>query len=66
MQRTRYDVLPRDDGWVVETGGKATPPLPTKELAVAAATRRAEDDAPAEVVVHQQDGTIEEERTFGG
>ena len=65
MQKTRYDVVPKGDEWVVETGGKATPPLPSKELAVEAATRRAKEDAPAQVVVHRQDGTIQEERTFG-
>lgn len=65
MQKTRYDVVPKGDEWVVETDGKATPPLPSKELAVEAATRRAKEDAPAQVVVHRQDGTIQEERTFG-
>jgi hypothetical protein len=64
MQKTRYDVVPKGDEWVVETGGKATPPLPSKEMAVEAATRRAKEDAPAQVVVHGQDGTIQEERTF--
>jgi hypothetical protein len=64
MQKTRYDVVPKGDEWVVETDGKATPPLPSKELAVEAATRRAKEDAPAQVVVHGQDGTIQEERTF--
>lgn len=66
MERTRYDVVPKDDGWVVESGGRSTPPLPTKELAVNAATSRAQEDEPAEVVVHAEDGTIQEERTFGG
>lgn len=65
MQRTRYDVVPRGDDWVVETDGKATPPLPSKEMALDAAIRRAKDDAPAQVVVHREDGTIEDERTFG-
>jgi pyrroline-5-carboxylate reductase len=32
--------------------------------AVEAATRRAMEDAPAQVVVHDQDGTIQEERTI--
>ena len=63
MQRTRYDVVPEDGGWAVETGGKSTPPFPTKELAISAATRRAEEDSPAEVFVHGEDGTVEEEMT---
>ncbi|HET9672143.1 MAG TPA: DUF2188 domain-containing protein, partial [Actinomycetota bacterium] len=61
MERTRYDVVPQDDGWAVETGGKSTPAFPTKELAVSAATRRAKDDAPAEVIVHAEDGSVEEQ-----
>jgi Uncharacterized protein conserved in bacteria (DUF2188) len=66
MQKTRYDVVPKGDSWVVEAEGKSTPPLPTKEMAVEAATRRArEDDAPAQVVVHAEDGTVQEEQTFG-
>jgi hypothetical protein len=62
---TRYDVLPQGDSWVVESEGKSTPPLPSKELAVEAATRRAKEGAPAQVVVHREDGTIQEEQTFG-
>jgi hypothetical protein len=63
MERTRYDVVPSDGGWAVETGGKSTPPFPTKELAISAATRRAGQDSPAEVIVHAEDGTVEEEKT---
>jgi Uncharacterized protein conserved in bacteria (DUF2188) len=61
MERTRYDVVPKDGGWVVETGGKATPAFPSKELAITAATTRAQEDAPADVVVHAADGSVEEE-----
>jgi hypothetical protein len=63
MEMTRYDVVPTDGGWAVEMGGKATPPLPSKELAISAATRRAQEDAPAEVVVHAEDGSVEEKLT---
>jgi hypothetical protein len=63
MDRTRYEVVPEDGGWAVESGGKSTPPFPSKELAISAATRRAEEDSPAEVIVHAEDGTVEEERT---
>ena len=65
MDRTRYDVVPKGDEWVVESGGKSTPPLPTKEMAVDAATNRAREDEPSQVVVHKEDGTVQEERTFG-
>jgi hypothetical protein len=63
MEKTRYDVVPSDGGWAVETEGKSTPAFPSKELAVSAAKRRAQDDAPAEVVVHAEDGSVEEELT---
>jgi hypothetical protein len=65
MARTRYEVVPDGDQWIVREGKKSTPPLDTKELAVAAATRRAQEDAPSELVVQREDGSVEEELTFG-
>jgi hypothetical protein len=62
MERTRYEVVPQNDGWAVESGGKSTPPFPSKDLAVSAATARAKQDSPAEVIVHAQDGAVEEEK----
>jgi hypothetical protein len=32
-------------------------------LAISAATTRAKEDAPADVIVHAEDGMVEEERT---
>ena len=58
-----YDVVPKDDGWAMEIDGKSSPAFPSKEIAIAAATKRAEEDAPAEVVVHAADGSVEETRT---
>jgi Uncharacterized protein conserved in bacteria (DUF2188) len=63
MEKTRYDVVPSDGGWAVESGGKSTPAFPSKELAISAATARAQQDSPAEVIVHTEDGSVEEERT---
>jgi hypothetical protein len=63
MEMTRYDVVQKDSGWAVETEGKATPPFPSKAFAISAATRRAEEDPPARVVVHAEDGTVEDEKT---
>jgi hypothetical protein len=63
MEKTRYEVVPGDGGWAVESGGKSTPPFPSKELAISAATVRAEQDPPAEVIVHAEDGTVEEQKT---
>jgi hypothetical protein len=63
MERTRYEVVPQDDGWAVEMDGKSTPPFPSKELAISAATARAKEDAPADVIVHADDGSVEQELT---
>ena len=57
-----YEVVPKDDGWAMEIGGKSSPAFPSKELAIAAATKRAQEDAPAEVIVHAADGSVEETR----
>ena len=62
MEKTRYEVVPQDGGWAVESDGKSTPPFPSKELAISAATARAKQDAPADVIVHAEDGSVEEER----
>ena len=64
MERTRYEVVPEGDQWVVREGKKSTPPLDTKELALAAATKRAQEAAPSEVVVLKEDGTPEAAHTF--
>jgi hypothetical protein len=64
MGRSRYEVAPDGDGWVVREGKRATPPLDTKELALDAAVRRAKEDVPAEVVVLDEAGSIETERKF--
>jgi hypothetical protein len=63
MATTTYDVIPKDDGWALEVGGKSTPAFPSRELAISAATKRAKDDSPAEVIVHAEDGTVEETLT---
>jgi Uncharacterized protein conserved in bacteria (DUF2188) len=63
MEKTRYEVVPMDGGWAVETGGKSTPAFPSKELAISAATARAKEDSPADVIVHAEDGSVEEELT---
>jgi Uncharacterized protein conserved in bacteria (DUF2188) len=59
MEKTRYEVVPKNGGWAVESGGKSTPAFPSKELAISAATRRAQQDSPADVIVHREDGSVE-------
>jgi hypothetical protein len=65
MARTRFEVVPEGGQWIVREGKKATPPLDTMDLAVSAATRRAQESAPSEVVIVHEDGSVEEARTFG-
>lgn len=65
MARTRYEVVPEGDQWIVREGKRSTPPLDTKEMAVEAAIRRAQEATPSEVVVVLEDGTLEEAGTFG-
>ena len=65
MARTRFEVVPEGDQWIVREGKKSTPPLGTVDLAVSAAIRRAQESAPSEVVIVHEDGTFEEARTFG-
>jgi hypothetical protein len=64
MGRSRYEVAPDGDRWVVREGKRATPPRDTKARAVDAAVRRATADAPAEVVVLEVSGAVETERTI--
>jgi hypothetical protein len=64
MARTRYEVVPEGDQWIVREGKKSTPPLDSMDLAVSAAIRRAQESAPSEVVIVHEDGTVEEARTF--
>jgi hypothetical protein len=63
MATTTYEVIPKDGGWALEVEGKSTPPFPSKEFAISAATKRAKEDAPAEVIVHAEDGSVEETLT---
>lgn len=65
MARTRYDVSPDDrEGWLL-TVGTGRSRFPTKEEAVRIAARDAKIQGNARVVVHNRDGTIESERTYG-
>jgi hypothetical protein len=66
MPRKRYDVSPSGDDWVVTTGGTTVRRYDTKQPAVDEAVRRAKGhDGDAQVVIKRQDGTIQDERTYG-
>lgn len=63
-------VLPRDDGldyrgsWMVHVDGTMKSPHTTKEAAKNAATRYANEGD--RIVIHRQDGTIQDSRTYSG
>lgn len=60
-ERTVYHVAPQDDGWKVELEGasRATSLHDVKDEALTAARELARGKAPAAVVVHRKDGTIQ-------
>lgn len=64
--RTIYHVLPHADGWQVKRRGsnRALALHRTKADALAAAKKTALNQAPSQVVIHNADGTIREERVF--
>ena len=66
-QRFVTHVFKRGEEWIVRTAG-ATQPIsthPTKGEAVRAAVSMAHENEPSQVKIHKEDGTFEEERTFG-
>lgn len=67
-ERVVYHVVPKgSDEWQVEREGgeKATKNFPTKDLAIAGAQDFLANDELGQLIIHRQDGTIEEERTYG-
>lgn len=60
-------VVPRAEGWAVkrENTAKASEIKPTKEQAVKIATNQAKKAGLGQVVIHGQNGKIQEERTYG-
>lgn len=68
-QRQRFDVQPakQKSGWDVvrEGGGQVVSHHRTKDLAVDAAVREARRAPLGEVRIKREDGTIQDERTYG-
>lgn len=62
-----YHVVPHDEGWAVEKEGaaRATSVHGTKAEAVSAGRERAKSGASGRLVVHRQDGTIQDAFTYG-
>lgn len=66
--RPVYVVVPREEGWAVEKEGaeRATSLHDTKKEALEAARGLARDKAPSTLLVHKQDGTVQETLTYEG
>lgn len=62
-----YHVVPHDEGWAVEKEGasRATSVHGTKAEAVSAGRERAKSGVSGRLVVHRQDGTIQDSFTYG-
>ena len=62
----RVDIVKRGDAWVGESDdNEIVAEAPTKEEAIRLMADRAENAGePVSVVIHKEDGTIEEERTY--
>ena len=66
IKRTRFVVAPADHGWIVEREGMGRDSThPTKEGAVQRGTQLARERAPSELVIHRQDGSVQEVRNYG-
>ena len=64
---TVYRVVPHDEGWAVEKEGasRASSVHGTKSEAVGAARDLAKGSEPSRLVVHRQDGTIQDHFSYG-
>ena len=60
--RTTYHVVPHEEGWAVkkEGGSRATSVHGTKAEAVESARALAKEQEPSTLVIHKQDGTIQD------
>jgi hypothetical protein len=66
--RNVYHIVPTEKGWSVQPEGRGEKEwhfFGTKEEAVQNGSRIASEQEPAQVIIHNTDGTIQEERTFG-
>lgn len=62
-----FHVVPHDEGWAVEKEGasRATSVHGTKSEAVSAGRERAKSGATGRLVIHRQDGTIQDSFSYG-
>jgi uncharacterized protein YdaT len=64
--RNRHHVVPHENGWAVRREGaeRASTVTRTKEQAIDHARDIAQRER-GEVIIHRENGTIQEERTYG-
>jgi hypothetical protein len=67
MERKRYHVVPEQGDWKLELegGGRASGVFDTKGAAVERGIELARSQGHSQLIIHKQDGTIQEERTYG-
>ena len=68
MSRTKYHVVYKDGEWKgTKTGAdRASTAGETKEEVMQRTIEIAKSQGKSSVVIHKKDGTIQEERTYGG
>jgi len=63
MHRTRFTVEPRGDDWVVRQGQHVISQHPTEAPAVQGGMRQAHAAPHSQLIIKEQNGQIQEERT---
>lgn len=66
MNRRVWYVKPHTNGWIVVEQGSGTGQVfPTKDAAIAYGRKIASQHAPSQLKVMRQDGTFQDEATYG-
>jgi hypothetical protein len=65
MATKTVHVYPSDGAWAVKKGGKRADIFVTRREAVEVAFRNGKKARTAQIVVHGQDGRVQEHRTYG-
>jgi hypothetical protein len=66
MKRTRIEVAPADNGWIVTRHGFGRDSTHlTKEAATKRAVKLARDKQPSELTIRRSDGSMQETRQYG-
>lgn len=62
--RTVFHVVPYNDGWQIKREGRQVFEFPTKQEAIEKGEAEAHLAHPSQLLIHNQDGTIADERTY--